>query len=249
MHSPQTWGGSPATRHRVLARTGRAVRRIESPGAAPRSDAQRAVTPSLRESSGTGRQGPQGNGHDARSFSSGQMSCRKARPSPRARSAAGAEGRRTQGALLFTPGILPSALRAGFAVRAAPAAQWLLSLTPGMLPSALRASCAVRPRSRRGRGQARESDSASARTSKALTATTSGEARDSSLRRDAGERARLRASSTRKKRSATRTGYHIRSSGTPSSPTPPSLPGSTSKATGWGSMARTCSASSRPTSR
>jgi hypothetical protein len=28
-------------------------------------------------------------------------------------------------AFLFTPGILPSALRAGFAVRAAPAAQWL----------------------------------------------------------------------------------------------------------------------------
>ena len=33
-----------------------------------------------------------------------------------------------EGRLLFTPGILPSALRAGFAVRAAPAEQWLLSL-------------------------------------------------------------------------------------------------------------------------
>ena len=36
---------------------------------------------------------------------------------------------------------------------------WLLSLTPGILPSALRASFAVRLRSRRGRGHARESDS------------------------------------------------------------------------------------------
>jgi len=38
---------------------------------------------------------------DARSFSSGQEPCRKARPDPRAWSAAGAEGRRTQGAVLF----------------------------------------------------------------------------------------------------------------------------------------------------
>ena len=38
-------------------------------------------------------------------------------------------GRRGRwGGLLLTPGILPFALRAGFAVRAAPAAQWLLSL-------------------------------------------------------------------------------------------------------------------------
>ena len=35
-----------------------------------------------------------------------------------------------RGGLLFTPGILPSALRAGFAVRAAPAAQWLLFSWP-----------------------------------------------------------------------------------------------------------------------
>ncbi len=36
---------------------------------------------------------------------------------------------------------------------------WLLSLTAGILPYALRASFAVRPRSRRGRGHARESNS------------------------------------------------------------------------------------------
>jgi hypothetical protein len=60
--------------------------------------------------------------------SSCPMCCRKARPrlGLAARSPASAK----QGDLLFTQGILPSALRAGFAVRAAPAAQWLLFSWP-----------------------------------------------------------------------------------------------------------------------
>jgi hypothetical protein len=90
-----------------------------------------------------GRKGPQGTRHGCRVlFDRTRMSCRKARPSltdsPGRSPASAASGCRS----LYS-GLLPSALRASFAVRAAPAAQWLLSL-----------------------GQARESDSAPGRGTK-----------------------------------------------------------------------------------
>ena len=58
---------------------------------------------------------------------------REFEPARRPREAQGTDAasshRRVSGANGLTPGILPFALRASFAVRAAPAAQWLLLLT------------------------------------------------------------------------------------------------------------------------
>lgn len=62
-------------------------------------------------------------------FASTRMCCRKAR-SRLTNLLGGISNKRQAGWPLFTPGILPYALRAGFAVRAAPAAQWATFLWP-----------------------------------------------------------------------------------------------------------------------